>query len=195
MPQRGWLASSTGKIPMTNRNGGHQFEDTSWPDKAASSRPQPPLQGQIEDVDFVSAAADALRSTVDAAAAQVTEVASNVGDELAAAVDVERQRGAETVKSFARAIKRAGEELTDQSPLIGRTFGSAARSIEHLSSSIKSKSVRELFDEVSGLAQRRPVAFIGGAVFAGFVVARFLRSSSVAVTAVSQPDSSTNGSA
>lgn len=135
-----------------------------------------PLQGEVEEKDFVTAATDALRSTANAAAAQTSDVFANVSDEVSHAIDKEKQRGAESVLGIARAITTAAEELDQQSPALAGHLKTAARSIESLSKGIKDRNLRELTDEAGNLARRQPAVFFAGAVLAGFTLARFLKS-------------------
>lgn len=137
---------------------------------------RPPLQGDVEEKDFVTVAGEALRSTVDAATTQASELFANVSDELSETIGKEKQRGADSVLGIAQAITIAAEELDQQSPGLAGNLKKAARSIESLSEGIKSRNLRELSDEVGNLARRQPGIFFAGAVIAGFTLARFLRS-------------------
>ncbi len=79
-------------------------------------------------------------------------------------------------KSVARAIDGAAENLASSHRLLQNA--SALQLIpESLSDTVKDRSLRELSDEATGLANRQPIAFFAGAVVAGFALARFLKSS------------------
>ena len=46
-----------------------------------------------------------------------------------------------------------------------------------MSGYLEGKGLRDVLDDVSGFAKRQPGLFVGGALVAGLVAARFLRSS------------------
>jgi len=48
----------------------------------------------------------------------------------------------------------------------------AAQTVEHLSHDLRERSLGEIARSVSRFARQEPVAFLGGAVLAGFVIAR-----------------------
>lgn len=132
-----------------------------------------------EDGDGIAEiAAEAVRETAKAVAAQASELVDNVGEEVMHAAADQKDRGAEIMLGFARAISSAADEIREQSPVVARQFKRAANGVGRLSEGVRDKSVRQLVDVASGYARNQPVAFFAGAVLAGFAFSRFLKSGS-----------------
>jgi hypothetical protein len=91
----------------------------------------------------------------------------------------ERQKraGAERVGSMARAVRDAAGNLEREMPAAAEFIQNAARQIEEKSADYRDRSIDEIFSEVAAFARRQPALFFGGALLAGFVLSRFLKSS------------------
>jgi hypothetical protein len=120
---------------------------------------------------------EAAQTFQEAAKEQASEFASDVGHELKEAAQEQKTRGADALHGFAHAIETAASELEGQSPGVARRIHEAAKSMEGLSTNLRSRSVNELMHAASDLARSQPMVFIAGAVAAGFVLSRFLKSS------------------
>jgi uncharacterized membrane protein len=90
----------------------------------------------------------------------------------------QKQRTADGVTGMAQAVRQTGQSLrtSDQTALAGYA-DQAADQLERLSGYLRRHDVQDLIWEVEGFARRRPAAFIGLAFGAGFLAARFLKSS------------------
>lgn len=125
--------------------------------------------------------------------AQVKQVAGQAADAIKSEAQTfaqtaqERLRGeaqkqtataTKTLGDFAGAIRRAGDELSqnDHSPA-ARLVGQAADGLERLSLSLADKQPEELLDAVRDFGRRHPMAFIAGGVLVGVALGRFVRSS------------------
>jgi hypothetical protein len=108
---------------------------------------------------------------------QAAQFAQDVGHELSETGEVQKRRGAEAMRRFARAIDSAAAELESQSPAVARAVHETARRVDGLSDNLSSRNVNELIDSAAQLARAQPALFIGGSVAAGFALARFLKSS------------------
>ncbi|HEY3777895.1 MAG TPA: hypothetical protein VGL35_07540 [Rhizomicrobium sp.] len=104
------------------------------------------------------------------AAAPVTEKARDFAEQ-------QKQSSADRVDETATAVHRAADEIAKQSPVAGRYVHAGATQIERISRLLRENSLDELYRMTNRLAHDRPLAFIGGSVAAGFVLARVLRSS------------------
>jgi hypothetical protein len=60
---------------------------------------------------------------------------------------------------------------------------------DSLSEKLREKDLNYFVDEARNISRRQPALFMGGAIAAGFVLARFLRSSSETEKTASEPDS------
>lgn len=130
--------------------------------------------------DVVDVAKDAARATFDAVSAQASALAGSVAAELAHSGDEQKQRGVETMRGFAGAVKKAADDVGGQSPAVARQLRVAAEKVETLSDSLRQRNVKELLADASDLARRQPAAFFAGSIAAGFALARFLKSSALA---------------
>jgi hypothetical protein len=135
-----------------------------------------PLRGEVQSEDFVSVASEAIKATARAATAQASDVVSNAGAQIAQSLSAEKDRGADSMRRFARAMGNAAGELDQQSPSIARYLQDAAHSVESFSDSIRNRDLRQLTDEATNFAKSQPALFFAGAVVAGFAIARFLKS-------------------
>ena len=138
---------------------------------------QKPGAAATDTVDIAQVAKDTAKAAVEAASAQAAEFVGNVGEELGESAEKQKQQGADAIKGFARAIYRAGEEMDSQSPAVARQFHTAAAHVETLSNAIRNKSVPDLFTSASNFARAQPAVFLAGSAVAGFVLARFIKSS------------------
>lgn len=128
--------------------------------------------------EIADVAKEAMRATASAVSAQAAELTANVTEELTATAEAQKERGAEAMHRFAKAVRTAAHELDDTSPQIARQIRAAAGSVDSLCDNLHRKSVGELFNAATDFARSQPAAFFAGAVIAGFAFSRFLKSSS-----------------
>jgi hypothetical protein len=78
----------------------------------------------------------------------------------------------------AKALHRTARDLQDENdPSTARYFDMAAEKIGHLSSSLEKRDLETLLAESRNYARKHPVIVFGGAMAAGLVASRFLKSS------------------
>ena len=92
----------------------------------------------------------------------------------------EQQQGAAAMlDDTAQALRKAGHEIGgERSDSAGRLTEWAANGLEQISSTLKSKDLDGMMRDMQSLARNQPVAFFSAAVAAGFLAARFFKSSS-----------------
>ena len=93
----------------------------------------------------------------------------------------EDQKGeaVDRVGGMADALRSAAGSLDDQDqPMVADYARQAASGLDRMSEAISHRSLDDLVETVEDFARRQPVAFLGGAALAGFVMARFAKSSS-----------------
>jgi len=83
--------------------------------------------------------------------------------------------GADTIASVAQAVQGAADKLDAEAPQIADFVREAAQTVERLSNDLRERSLGEIAASVSNFAREEPVAFFGGAVLAGFVLARLTK--------------------
>ena len=93
--------------------------------------------------------------------------------------DERKEEAAGRVGGMADALRSAAGSLDEQDQQAFAGYArQAAAGLEKVSDSLSRRSIDDLVETVEDFAQRQPVAFLGGAVLAGFVLARFAKSSS-----------------
>lgn len=128
--------------------------------------------------DKLSEVAQAAKEQASAAAEPLKEKARNT-------VEEQKERGATRMDQVAQAVHGAADEISKEMPQAAKYIHAGAGQLERASRTLRENNVDDLLQMANRWAHDRPVAFIGGSVAAGFVLARFLRSSA--------PDSSSHG--
>lgn len=129
------------------------------------------LKGLRSDVDGIAnLAVERGLGFVDAARAQATDY-------------VDRRKGdaAQSVHDLAKTLRDSSKTFDDR-PNIKAFFDSAADGLEQLGGSIEERSFTDFYEDAEALARRSPVAVAVATFVTGFVVARFIKSSSVSQT-------------
>ena len=121
-----------------------------------------------------------------AAQEQVSAAAQPVVDKARELAEQQKGTGAERIQSVARAVHTAADDIGKQSPQVAEYIHSGAEQLEKASRLLRDNSVDDLLQMTNPLAHDRPLAFIGGSVAAGFVLARFLKSSGSASAGASK---------
>jgi hypothetical protein len=134
--------------------------------ESGSGRARPETLADItDDVSEVAAAAseqlneaastlgdtakEAASATLSAVSDQASALASNIAAEVSTVAETEKDRGADAILGFAKAIQRASSELDGQSPQIARAFRSAAGSVESFSDSLRGERISDLIASAS----------------------------------------------
>ena len=135
------------------------------------------------------AAADAARSTVDEIVDagkekaselkhEVHEATEQAKEQVRSAATQQKDAAARQMDGFAHALMAAADDLRGR----GQDFAAdyvreAASGLERASGAVRERDLDEIMANVEDFARRQPVAFLGGAVVAGFGIARLMRSS------------------
>jgi hypothetical protein len=95
-----------------------------------------------------------------------------------AAMD-QKNVAASRMEGIAHALRTASDDLQTQGqPTFAEYSRHVAEGLESMADSLGRRDVDDLVGSVEDFARARPVAFLGGAVVAGFALARFMKSSS-----------------
>ncbi len=155
-----------------------------------SSRTRTPVTSS----DDSSGATEALRSSAEQVTGQVKEqfkekavelkrqakeTAQDMRARARSVVDQQKQAAVDRVDGIAQALRTASDELRDQGqPMAAEYSRYAADSIESMARSLERREVGDVVNSIEEFARERPGAFLGGAMVAGFALARFMKSSS-----------------
>ena len=110
---------------------------------------------------------------------QAEEAAHGVRDRARSIADKQKHAAAGRVEGIAHALRRASDDLREQGqPMVAEYSRYAAEGLESMAQSLERRNVDDFVEGVENFARQRPVAFLGGAMVAGFALARFMKSSS-----------------
>lgn len=108
---------------------------------------------------------------------KAAEAASAARAEAEEHVDEARGQAASEVDKIADALRKAAHDLHDGSPQ-ARVIGQVAEGLADAAETFRSKDLAEVGHDITDLARRNPMMFLGGAALLGFAVTRFVRASS-----------------
>jgi hypothetical protein len=89
----------------------------------------------------------------------------------------QQHAAAGSLGDFAGALRKSAEEMQGKHQSAARFAQSAASGLEQLSGALRNRDMESMLRDAEGFARRQPAAFFGAAVLAGFLAARFLKSS------------------
>jgi hypothetical protein len=108
------------------------------------------------------------------------KVVAQLREKTASQLDAQKQRATRALGSVVAAARDTSRQLRDEKRnAAASVVEAAANQLDRLSEQLRSKDLDELADEARRIARRRPALFLGTSVVAGFVAARFARSSSL----------------
>jgi hypothetical protein len=151
-------------------------------------------KGDARGEESSSGAAEGLRSTAEQVTDQVKEqvkeqagalkrqakeTAEDMRERARSVVDQQKQAAVGRVDGIAHALRTASDELRDQGqPMAAEYSRYAAEGLESMARSLERREVGDFVGSVEQFARERPGVFLGGAMVAGFALARFMKSSS-----------------
>jgi hypothetical protein len=129
---------------------------------------QRPAGGEDAGSGFIAGAAESIKD-------RAAEALRNTASDFAKAG---KQQGAERIDRLGRAVHGAANEIGKEIPQAADYVHSAAEGLENAASNLRNRSVEDLIGAFNRFARQQPVAAFAGAVLAGFVISRFIKSSS-----------------
>ena len=88
----------------------------------------------------------------------------------------QKKTGARQLSGIAGAVHAAADQLEQQLPGAATYIHDAAERIDHAASDLRNRNLSDIAASVRRMGQERPLALFGGAVLAGFVLTRVLKS-------------------
>ena len=122
------------------------------------------VKGQISEF------AETAKSQASAALQPIANNARGMAEE-------QKSRGAARIGDIAQALHSAADQISEEVPFAADYVHSAATKLEETSTMLRERSVEDLAQMAVEFAEQRPLVYVSGAVAAGFLVARLLRSS------------------
>ena len=115
----------------------------------------------------------------------INEIAEPLKDKAEQLAQQQKQVGSGHMRKLATAVDAAARELEPEMPKIANSVHEVAHRIEKTADDLRNRNMDELFEEFDRYARKQPAIVFGGALVAGFVLSRFLKSS--ATPAPTQP--------
>jgi hypothetical protein len=106
------------------------------------------------------------------------EAVEEAKEQARASAARQKDAAAQRMGGFAHALKTASDDLRQQGQAFAAEYvQQAAGGLERASDAMRERDLDDLIGSVEDFARRQPVAFLGGAVVAGFGLARLMKSS------------------
>jgi hypothetical protein len=106
------------------------------------------------------------------------DTVQDMGARARSAAHEQKNVAAERVGGVAHALRVASDDLRERGqPMVAEYSRHAAEGLESMAQSLSRRSVDDLVGGIEDFARQRPVAFLGGAMVAGFALARLMKSS------------------
>ena len=141
-------------------------------------------------VDLGTAAAD-LGSE---AKEQVTNLTDQLRQQVTSQISSQKEQIVGGLETVALLLHQAGEHAEQQDKaLIANYADKAAQRVSTFSETVEQQDISHLIETTKNFARREPMLFVGGSLLAGFLGARFMRSSAAQAEQMGQ-EQSTDGS-
>ncbi|WP_372424604.1 hypothetical protein [Salinarimonas chemoclinalis] len=121
-------------------------------------------------------ASDAARDTAEEAREAGYAFVSGARDRATDYLERRKESAVQSIDDVAHTLRESSETFDDR-PNLRLFVDSAADGLENLAEEIRDRSFIEVYADVEQLARRRPALFATAAGVAGFMLARFLKSS------------------
>jgi ElaB/YqjD/DUF883 family membrane-anchored ribosome-binding protein len=109
---------------------------------------------------------------------QVTNLTEQVRQQANEQLASQKDKAVDVLETVALLLHQAGEQAQQQDKtLVANYAEKAAHQVGSISESIGQQDVTQIVQTTKDFARREPMLFVGGALAAGFLGARFLRSS------------------
>lgn len=123
-----------------------------------------------------------LGSTASEAGEQVQDVAANITDKVREQANEriasQKEQVVDTLETVSLLLHQAGEHAHQQDKeMLASYVDKAAGQVSRWTDTLREQDVTQLGKSAAEFARREPMLFVGGALTAGFLGARFLRSS------------------
>ena len=110
---------------------------------------------------------------------QAGELANRGGEQVKSQLANQKHEASQRLTPVQVALRETAQQLRKQGQTpVAQYADRASDQVERFSGYLRETSVDEITDQARGFARSRPALFLGGALTLGFLVARFLKSSS-----------------
>lgn len=117
------------------------------------------------------------RRAAEAGKEQARAIWSEARESVRSVLNEKQTATAADIGDFARALRSAARQI-EHNATAARVAEQTADGLERLSGTLRGKDLNTLVRDIESFARAQPAVFLGAAVAAGFLAARFLKSSS-----------------
>ena len=103
-------------------------------------------------------------------------MADQARNRLTEIVDQQKAMGADKISGVAKAAQNAASDLDASNPQMAKLVRTAAENVDRIADDLRSSDIGDVISTLATFGRQQPVAFFGGAVLAGFLLARFFKS-------------------
>jgi len=109
----------------------------------------------------------------------VSQVADKAAETVKSQLETQKERATGGLQEMAQALRETGESLRQRNQgAIGQYAESGAELVENFSGYFRDRNVQQIVGDVEEFGRRQATLFLGGAFALGFMLSRFLKSSS-----------------
>lgn len=162
----------------TGKETSHSQTNTSQTGSSAAQAGEHEDQGMRDQAREVTGQAQQkAQEAAEQAKQKASETAEQVRQEAESRIDRRRNEAADRLGGVAQALRRTGQDIHERDDqLVGEYVEAAANQVEQFSDYLQKHNTGDLIREVQRLAARQPELAAAGALAAGFLVGRFLKS-------------------
>ena len=129
-----------------------------------------------QQADLLGLASDVASDLAGTAVQQGRQILQSAKGEATGFVDARKNDAAQSIADIAASLRETGNGFEDR-PNIKTFVASAADGLDQLAGGIRERSFAEIYAEAESFARRQPVLVGAAAIAAGFLLARFIKSS------------------
>ena len=143
-------------------------------DKLAGATSDPDTKAKLDST--ISTFKDQASQAATEAKGAALSIADQARNRLTELVDQQKAMGADKISGVAKAAQNAASDLDASNPQMARLVRTAAENVDRIADDLRSSDIGDVISTLASFGRQQPVAFFGGAVLAGFILARFFKS-------------------
>jgi hypothetical protein len=133
-------------------------------------------RGGAEPGDLKTSASDVASEIANTAVEQSRGLLDAAKGSATSFADQRKDTAAQSIADLASSLRETGNSFEEQ-PSLKAFVGTAADGLEQIATGIRDRSFSEIYADIESVARRQPLTFGAGAAIAGFLLARFIKSS------------------
>lgn len=121
---------------------------------------------------------EAIKGVAQEARTQSEALLSQASERSRGFLESQKEQTATHFESIAKALHRTADQLDSEGEtLMGHYAGQTAATLDRMAGDLKRNDVSSVLGKVENYAREQPALFVGGALAAGILLSRFIRSS------------------